>query len=81
MPEQPPPKRNPSSDAEQRARELAAEVQPDPGHADPLEVATDALTNIAFIAAHGWRTDREKDEALKQINEIALGAWAQIRGR
>jgi hypothetical protein len=42
-------------------------------------MAMDALTTAAFIAAHAWGTDREKSDALRQINEIALRAWAQLQ--
>ncbi|MEJ1930051.1 hypothetical protein WDZ92_07175 [Nostoc sp. NIES-2111] len=78
MPEQPPPRHRPSSippDAEKRARDLAARVQRPPDHEEPLVIACDALANISLIAAHAWGTDRERDEALRRINELALGAW------
>ncbi len=82
MPEQPPPKHRPSSipsDAKKRARDLAAGVQPGPADEDPLIIAVDALANISLIAAHAWGSDKERDEALAKINQIALGAWSQIR--
>jgi hypothetical protein len=84
MPEQPPPKQRPPivpSDAEQRARELAAGVQSAPGDTDALVIACDALDNISLIAAKAWGSNNERDDALRRINEMALGALAQLQGR
>lgn len=84
MPEQPLPKLRPPivhSDAEKRARDLAAGIAPAPGNEDPMAIALDALTNISLIAAQPWGSDREPDDALRRINELAVGAWAQIRRR
>lgn len=69
------------SDAEQRARDLAAGVQLTPEDGDPLIVACDALANISLIAAHAWGTEKERDDTLLRVNELALGAWSQLRGR
>ena len=90
MPEQPPQKHKPtptflgvrgSDDAEQRARDLAAGVQAERDDTDPLTITTDALADIAQIAAHAWGTDKERDAALARINVIALGAWRRARHR
>ncbi|MEJ1933947.1 hypothetical protein WDZ92_27435, partial [Nostoc sp. NIES-2111] len=67
------------SDAEKRARDLAGGVERPPGNEDPLVIACDALANISLIAAHAWGSERERDDALRRINEIALGAWAQLQ--
>ncbi|MEJ1935532.1 hypothetical protein WDZ92_35495 [Nostoc sp. NIES-2111] len=83
MPEQPPPKHRPSSipsDAEKRARDMAACVQRPPDETDPLIIAAEALANISLIAAHAWGSEKERDDALRRINELALGAWAQLQG-
>jgi hypothetical protein len=84
MPEQPPPKHRPStipSDAEKRARDLAAGVQRPAGDDDPLRIAMDALANISLLAANAWGSDRERDDALRRINETAIAAMVQMQRR
>ncbi len=90
MPEQAPAKHKPtpsllgvrgSDCAEQRARDLAGAVTPRPGAENPLIVACEALATISMLSAKAWGSDKERDDALRRINEIALGAWTQMRGR
>jgi hypothetical protein len=56
-------------------------VTPRPGAENPLIVACEALATISMLSAKAWGSDKERDDALRRINEIALGAWTQMRGR
>jgi hypothetical protein len=71
-----------SAAAQERARALAETVGPIVARQGlvPVEEAARALEEIAKLSAQAWGTEDE-GKALRQINEVALLAWANLRRR